>query len=117
MPYSCAMPDKKDQAHVFHYFDEFGVKHTITYQPNEYENLMILLLDQCGEEWGDCKGRAWCGTCHIQLLDGKVDNDQSTSEQSTLSKLSNLTNTSRLACQIEANEQLNGMLFNIIGGD
>lgn len=94
--------------------DEFQ---TIQFVPNEYDNLMILLYDRCIEEWGDCKGRAWCGTCHIEMIRGAIPAQLEKDERVTLNGLPNLTSASRLACQIPANEQLNGMRFRILKDD
>lgn len=94
--------------------DESNKEHKIEFTPNEYDNLMVLIFDQCIEEWGDCRGRAWCGTCHIELIDGKVADDMDTDEHSTLRGLSNLSDSSRLACQIQADEQLNGLRFRVL---
>ena len=47
------------------YKDELEVDHQVECAEFEYNNLMELLFDKKGQEWGDCKGRAWCGTCHI----------------------------------------------------
>lgn len=84
---------------------------------NDYHSLMELLFDKYMEEWGDCKGRAWCGTCHIKILKGtlaeKIDED----EKQTLSKINGTTYSSRLACQIPLNIELNDIIFRILKDD
>ncbi len=103
-----------DDQHSFSYFDEFGTRHNVTYRVNEYANLMILLFDQLGEDWGDCKGRAWCGTCHIEIQEGEIREVIDREERITLSKCSNQTSSSRLACQLPADEKLAGITFSIL---
>ena len=100
--------------YTFTYVDEFGSIQHVNYSPNEYDNLMILLFDQLGEEWGDCKGRAWCGTCHIEIIEGEVVEEMDGEEERTLSNLPNITATSRLACQIAADENLSNITFKIL---
>lgn len=96
------------------YYDEFGDRHTASFYNNEYHSLMELLFDKYMEEWGDCKGRAWCGTCHIQILEGNLIGTMDEDEKKTLSKLEDTNARSRLACQIPVNAQLNNIVFKII---
>ncbi|MEP1780369.1 2Fe-2S iron-sulfur cluster-binding protein, partial [Reichenbachiella sp.] len=67
-------------------FDIIDVRNewlTIEFIPNKYDNLMILLYDRCIEEWGDCKGRAWCGTCHIEIVSGEIPRELDIDEKKT----------------------------------
>ena len=98
----------------FTYFDEFGKEHLASFKTNEYHNLMELLFDKYVEEWGDCKGRAWCGTCHIQLIKGAIAEKIDADEKHTLSKMEGVTQKSRLACQIPLNSTLDGVVFKIM---
>ncbi len=72
---------------------------------------MELLFDKYVEEWGDCKGRAWCGTCHIGIIEGLITEKMDADEKFTLSKIRDATKNSRLACQIPVNGKLNNMVF------
>ncbi|WP_226979473.1 2Fe-2S iron-sulfur cluster-binding protein [Zobellia roscoffensis] len=78
---------------------------------------MELLLDKYMQDWGDCKGRAWCGTCHIKINSdcslGKMEMD----EEHTLSNILDTDQTSRLACQIPVNSNLNGITFSVLKDD
>ncbi|MCM4167262.1 Dicamba O-demethylase, ferredoxin component [Arenibacter antarcticus] len=96
------------------YFDEFGDKCTADFKTHEYHSLMELLFDKYLEEWGDCKGRAWCGTCHIQILEGVINEKMEDEERHTLSKINGATKESRLACQIPLNARLNNVVFKIV---
>ncbi|TLP80187.1 2Fe-2S iron-sulfur cluster-binding protein [Maribacter sp. ACAM166] len=101
----------------FIYFNEFGEEYRAEFRPYEYHNLMELLFDKYIEEWGDCKGRAWCGTCHIQILEGHISETVDSDERNTLSILSNVTGESRLACQIPVTSALDGIVFKILKDD
>ena len=72
---------------------------------------MELLFDKYVEDWDDCKGRAWCGTCHIEILEGNIDEIMGEDERHTLSKIDGFTGNSRLACQIPVSEKLDNMVF------
>ena len=100
--------------YTFNYYDEFGNARTANFNNNEYHNLMELLFDKYMEEWGDCKGRAWCGTCHIQILEGEINVPMDEEERNTLSKLDGANAQSRLACQIPVNAQLDHIVFKVM---
>ncbi len=97
------------------YFNEFGEECTADFRNREYHNLMELLFDKYIEEWGDCKGRAWCGTCHIRIVEGTVTEKMGIDEKLTLSKIEGCSLVSRLACQIPVTPELNGIVFKIEG--
>lgn len=104
-------------SYQFEYIDELGERHVVDFTIGEYDNLMVLLWDKCYEEWGDCKGRAWCGTCHIEVLDGTITEPMDIDETKTLSGLPNLTTQSRLACQIPIDANLSGLTFKMLKDD
>lgn len=91
--------------YFFYYTDCIGAQWKIDYQINEYLNVMLLIFDRGYEDWGDCKGRAWCGTCHIRI-DQLPDVNMEMDEKHTLSRLPNQMEGSRLACQIQLNKDL-----------
>lgn len=99
------------------YFNEFGEECNAEFSPFEYYNLMELLFDKYIEMWGDCMGKAWCGTCHIQIIEGHISEKIDIDEKNTLSKLSNVTCESRLACQIPVTSALDGIVFRILKDD
>lgn len=100
--------------YTFTYINEFEEEYTIAFKVNEYHNLMELLFDKCMEDIGDCKSRAWCGTCHIQVLEGQLPGVMDADEKDTLSKAVDVTKNSRLACQIPVNAELDNLVFRIM---
>jgi len=99
------------------YYDAFGEECRAYFKINEYHSLMELLFDKYVEEWGDCKGRAWCGTCHIEMLEGTITEKMDDDEKQTLSRIYGTTHRSRLACQISINSELDGAVFRILKDD
>ena len=93
--------------------DEFGEERSLVFKIFEYQNLMELVLNELWEEWGDCRGRAMCGTCHIEILDGKAG-ELEPFEVHTLELLPNKTSRSRLACQIIIDKSIHNMRFRIL---
>lgn len=96
------------------YFNEYGEENYATFRVNEYHSLMELLFDKYIEEWGDCKGRAWCGTCHIQIIEGSISEKMGAEEKHTLSKIGDAAENSRLACQIPVNGELHDLVFKMM---
>jgi 2Fe-2S ferredoxin len=63
-----------------------------------------------------CGGMALCATCHVEVLSGfeqlsEISND----EYAMLDTLPNITPTSRLACQLRLNDELNNVRVKIMG--
>ncbi len=102
------------EIYSFTYINEFDEESKIDFKLNEYHTLMELLFDKCMEDVGDCKGRAWCGTCHIQILEGSISDKMHIDEKATLSKSEDVADNSRLACQIPVNAELNNLVFRIM---
>ena len=93
--------------------DELEQAKTIRYTPRSYRNLMELVVNELWEEWGDCKGRAMCGTCHVEVMEGERGEVDSF-EQHTLDGLPNKTPRSRLACQIMVDRSIHTMTFKML---
>ena len=94
--------------------DTQNQEYTIPYRQFEYPNLMELMIDNLYDDVGACLGRGLCGTCHVALVSGQLDDKIHLQEQETLLKLKNTNKNSRLACQIILNEKINNMTFKII---
>src|ERR1035437_2089488 len=74
------------------------------FKANEYE-----ILATCG-------GIALSATCHVCILKGNENlSEISNEEYAMLDTLPNITDTSRLSCQIKLNRQINGLTVKIMG--
>jgi len=98
----------------FYYTDSIGKKWTIEYTLHEYLNVMVLIFDRGYEDWGDCKGRAWGGTCHIFIVEF-LKEQMELVEKHTLGHLPNRTKNSRLACQIPLDKALHKKQLSFLG--
>ncbi|MDF9801353.1 ferredoxin [Catalinimonas alkaloidigena] len=96
--------------------DEDGQIKKVNFAPLAYRNLMELIVNELWEEWGDCKGRAMCGTCHVEVIHGNIGEIDSF-EQHTLNRLPNQKAQSRLACQIMLDRSIDKMTFKILKDD
>jgi ferredoxin, 2Fe-2S len=63
-----------------------------------------------------CGGMALCATCHVEVINGfeKLDGT-SDDEYAMLDNLQNITDTSRLSCQLRLSDQLDGITVKILG--
>ena len=86
----------------------------IPFRRFEYPNLMELIVDTYYEDIGDCLGRGLCGTCHVKLQSGIVNDMIEPVEKETLKNTAYVDKNSRLACQIMLDEKINNITFKII---
>ena len=93
--------------------DRKGTEHHIE---GDYENtIMEILRDKGFEIEASCGGCCACATCHIYVgerwLDklSKIDED----EESMLDQAFDVRKNSRLGCQIEFNEEIDGIEIEI----
>ena len=87
--------------------------------PYEYRNLMQVIYDQIIiDDFGDCKGTGRCGTCLIEILNNQeIASQRVGNEASTINKLDQIVNNSRLACQILIDNKINNLQCKIIKTD
>ena len=64
---------------------------------------------------GACDGEMRCSSCHIHILSKHINKikKQSLEEKELLALAENLKKNSRLSCQIEITNNLNGLIFSI----
>ena len=63
-----------------------------------------------------CGGMALCATCHVSVIKGfETLNPISNDEYAMLDTLPNITDTSRLSCQIKLNNEIDGLTLKIMG--
>jgi 2Fe-2S ferredoxin len=92
--------------------DSIGELHAIGFKRGEYANLMELIVDTVYEEIGDCRGRAWCGTCLIEQVTKSYNEITSTEEQGKLDELESKP-TFRLSCQLMLDHKLNNTTWRV----
>ncbi len=66
---------------------------------------------------GDCGGVCSCATCHVYVAPEhqKKSGEASEIEQDMLELSDNANEYSRLCCQIEVSEELDGIIFTVAG--
>ena len=63
-----------------------------------------------------CGGLALCATCHIEVVKGHENlNDICNDEYAMLDTLPNITDTSRLSCQLKLSPEMEGIVVKIWG--
>ncbi len=79
-------------------------------------SLMEFLKGNDYDILATCGGMALCATCHVKVLSGfdKL-NPISDDEYAILDTLPNITETSRLSCQIRLKPEIDGTTVQIIG--
>ena len=79
-------------------------------------SLMEFLKGNDYDVLATCGGIALCATCHVEVISGFENlNEISKDEYAMLDTLPNITDTSRLSCQLKLSEQMNGMVVKIMG--
>ncbi|WP_434036621.1 2Fe-2S iron-sulfur cluster-binding protein [Formosa sp. 4Alg 33] len=99
--------------YTIHIEDSNGVLNAFSFVPNANENLMTFIADNLAEDIGDCKGRAWCGTCMVQQLHGDYKDTMIADERRLLNGFPDIPNR-RLACQIFLNSNLDGTTWKVL---
>ena len=65
-----------------------------------------------------CGGMALCATCHVSVIEGfEKLSPISDDEYAILDTLPNITETSRLSCQLKLSEDMQGLKVKICGED
>jgi len=79
-------------------------------------NLMEALKGSGYPIEATCGGMALCATCHIEVVEGQnALPEESDDELDMLDTIPNLTDNSRLSCQLRPNEALDGLKLRILG--
>ena len=65
-----------------------------------------------------CGGMALCATCHVEVVEGEDSYKEATDpEWEMLDTLPEITDSSRLACQMPIQEAMDGMVVRIMAGE
>ncbi len=94
--------------------DSYNDIFELLFTKHQYPSLMTLIANHYPEEFGECKGRGLCGTCHIKITSGNINEPIEITEKETLKNCYDTDKNSRLACQIMLNEEIDDMTFKII---
>ena len=63
-----------------------------------------------------CGGLALCATCHVEVVKGYENlNEISNDEYAMLDTLPNITDTSRLSCQLKLSPEMDGITVKVMG--
>lgn len=96
--------------------DQFGQKKSIETPTDISMSLMEFLKANEYQIMATCGGMALCATCHVQVLNGFESLSEPTNDEyAMLDTLPKLTQTSRLACQIQLPSIQDGMEFKLLG--
>ena len=93
--------------------DRVGKKHELDFDPNF--TLMEILRDNGFDIEASCGGCCACATCHVYIDEKwktkitKLEDD----EESMLDLAFNIKDNSRLSCQIELSDELDGLELEI----
>ncbi len=99
-----------------HVTDTDGSEKQISFEANRSTSLMEILTKERFDVAAICGGMAGCGTCHITFLSGGTSLDApEEDEEFMLDSLPNITDQSRLSCQIRLSQALDGAKIQILG--
>ena len=96
--------------------DRLGVKHNVLAPLDMSMNIMELiksyeLADDASI--GVCGGMAMCASCQIYIHSENTINDKSDDEDAMLSEAFFVKENSRLGCQIQITDKLDGLVFEL----
>ena len=93
--------------------DRDGNKHELEGDPNS--TLMEILRDADLDIEAACGGCCACATCHVYINDKWLEkiNPKDDDEESMLDQAFDVKNTSRLSCQINLSDELDGIELEI----
>lgn len=90
----------------------------IYFEENQYSTLLELLKDNDVNIQSNCEGNGACGKCHVSFdKDTYSKFDIEDSEYNVLDRLIDNAPTSRLACMVKVNKDLNNAeiyVFNLM---
>ncbi|MBM3164368.1 MAG: 2Fe-2S iron-sulfur cluster binding domain-containing protein [Bacteroidetes bacterium] len=93
--------------------DREGQSHTLTGPTDMNMNLMELCRAYELPVLGECGGMAMCATCQVYLESNTILPEQSDAELDMLDQAFFVKTNSRLGCQIQLNDSLQGACFRL----
>jgi 2Fe-2S ferredoxin len=78
-------------------------------------NLSLMELLKASEYniMATCGGMAICATCHVEVIEGEDFFEPTDAELDMLDTLPEITDTSRLACQMRLSDDMDGVVVRI----
>jgi 2Fe-2S ferredoxin len=100
---------------TFTIIDTIGKSHFVKTHRHSYPSMMELIVNEFLEDIGDCKGRAWCGTCIVRQLTGSAFGPVEAEEASVLADYpAEDFAPIRLSCQLEITSDLEGSCWLVL---
>ena len=99
------------------YIETDGEKIPITVPTDMNLSLMEVLKGNDYPVLATCGGMALCATCHVEVVENDNYKEASDAEWDMLDTLPNLTDSSRLACQMRIEEEMDGMVIRLLTED
>ena len=93
--------------------DRQGVSHSLEAPTDMNMNLMELCKSYEFPVQGICGGMAMCASCQIYVHSENIFKDKSDDEDAMLSEAFFVKENSRLGCQIQITDKLDGLVFEL----
>ena len=93
--------------------DRQGVSHSLEAPTDMNMNLMELCKSYEFPVQGICGGMAMCASCQIYVNSENMIHDKSDDEDAMLSEAFFVKENSRLGCQIQITDKLDGLVFEL----
>ena len=93
--------------------DRQGVSHSLEAPTDMNMNLMELCKSYEFPVQGICGGMAMCASCQIYVHSENTIKDKSDDEDAMLSEAFFVKENSRLGCQIQITDELDGLIFEL----
>ena len=97
--------------------DRDGVEHVLEAPTDMNMNIMELCKSYDLPVKGECGGMAMCATCQCYLESNTLLPDQSDAELDMLDQAFYVKSNSRLGCQIQIDESINGIVLRLAPED
>lgn len=93
--------------------DREGQEHLLEAPTDMNMNIMELCKSYELPVLGTCGGMALCSTCHIYVLSNHALPNMNTDEENILDQAFFVNEQSRLGCQIQLHESMDGLVFKL----
>ena len=93
--------------------DREGVSHELQAPTDMNMNIMELCKSYDLPVWGECGGMAMCATCQCYLESDHELPEQSDAELDMLDQAFHVKDNSRLGCQIQISDEIDGIVLRL----